>query len=297
MRKILTAALVIALATMLVLPAAAPAGPAKGSQGRGPAVRGKLIVEGIVTAVNPTASAFTLQITKPGHQMRAGGSTLVVLVQQATLVKVKGPGDDDENVARRSASIADVHVGDRVQVEGFRLDDGRVVALRLDIKNRAVAGPGIQPPNAAATGVVTAKGASSLVIAGTDGGNRVILITPSTDFRGQRASFAAIQPGDMVVVQGTVNADGSIVARQIETTFSAGTTISGVVTAKSTVGPMFLILNNSLAVNVSADTRIVSGGQSRSFADLQVGQTVTVMGTPISVGGVTVGINARVIMF
>lgn len=289
----------VVLTAMFVLTAvlAAPglAAPGKSGQAQGPRVRGSLTVEGIVSAVNPGASMFVLRVTKPGHARRAGSDTLVVLVQQGTELKLRGR-DDDEHVAFRAASIADVRVGDRVKVDGFRLDDGRILALRLDIKNRAVAGPGPLPP-AAASGVVTAKGFSSLVILGADGIPRTVLITPSTEFRGQRTSFATVQAGDSVVVQGTVNADGSIVARRVETTFTGGATTTGVITAKSSIGPQFLILNNALAVNVSSDTRIISGGQLRAFGDLQVGQMVTVTGNPITVAGVTVAINARVITF
>lgn len=289
---VLMAALVLALA----FPAAAVADRGKGEQAAGgPKVRGKLTVEGTVVAVHPGASTFTMRVTKPGHVRRAGSDILVVLVQQATELNLRGH-DDDEEVAFRLARIADVRVGDRVMVDGFRLDDGRILALRLDIKNRAVAGPGPLPPRAAASGVVTARGVSSLVIVSAEG-TRTILITPTTEFRGQRTSFAAIQAGDMVVVQGTVNADGSIVARRVETTFTGGVTMSGVITTKSSIGPQFLILNNSLAVNVSGDTRILSGGHLRSFGDLQVGQSIAVTGNPVTVAGVTVAINARVITF
>jgi len=99
------------------------------------------------------------------------------------------------------------------------------------------------------------------------------------------------------MVQGTVNSDGSIAARRVETTLSGGTTISGQITSKSAVGSLFLILNNSIAVNMAGDTQVISFGQIRSFHDLRVGQTITVTGSPIVIGGVTVAINARTIIF
>jgi len=301
-RKFTAAILAAVLALALVFPAAAFADKGKNAKSRGPQVREKLTVEGIVTSVNNGGGAFTIQVTNPGHAQRAGSTTLLVLVQQATELQLTGrrdddeeDGDDDDNGgARRRASIADIRVGDRVKLEGFRLDDGRILALRLQIKNRTVAGPG--QFEFAASGVVTTKGANSLVIL-ANGTPRAILITPSTEFRGQRNWFGAVQAGDFVMVQGTVNSDGSIAARRVETTLSGGTTISGQITSKSAVGSLFLILNNSIAVNMAGDTQVISFGQIRSFHDLRVGQTITVTGSPIVIGGVTVAINARTIIF
>lgn len=287
MQKRLTVAV---LAAALVLAAVAvPAALAE--HGQGPKVKSKFTVQGVVTAVDPARSTLTIQLTNRGSIKQAGASTLHVLVAAGTEIKVKFENGEEHE---RRAALSELRVGDRVKIEAFRLDDGRVLALKLEAKTRRAAGvPG--PVGAVASGVVTAKGFSSLVIVGAEG-PRTILVTPATDFRGQRTSFATIQTGDTVVVQGTVNADGTVVARQIETTFTGGAATTGVITAKSSL-PQFLILNNSLAVNVSGDTRIISGGQQRSFADLQVGQTVTVTGNPVTVAGVTVAINARVITF
>lgn len=284
-------AAVLAFALVLSAPASAR-----------PHVQGKLTVEGIVAAVNNSGAAFTIQVINPGRANRTGSRVLLVLVQQATELRLSGRRDTDGDGsdagdfggARRRASIADIRVGDRVKLEGFRLDDGRILALRLQITNRAVAGPA--QFEFVASGVVTSKGANSLVIL-ANRTPRAILITPSTEFRGQRNWFGAVQPGDFVMVGGTVNADGSVVARRVETTISGGTTLSGQITLKSSAESVFLILNHSIAVNVASDTQITSFGQIRSLHDLQVGQTITVTGSPIVIGGVTVAINARTITF
>ena len=295
MRKILAIVLTLALALTLVLPMAAFADKGKGKGEGSSRVRGKVEVEGTVTSVNPGALMFTMNVTK--DQKRVGSSSVIVLVQRATELEVRQDDDDDDHEhARRIASITDVRVGDRVKLEGFRLDDGRILALKLKIRNRRIAAPP-EPQGVVAQGVVTAKGGSTLTVVGGDGVTKVVLVTAATDVRGQRNSFAAIQTTDVVVVQGTMNADGTVSARRIEVVFAGGTQMPGVITAKSTVGPQFLILNNSLAVSIAGDTRIVSGGHLRSFTDLQVGQTITVSGDPIRIGGVMVGINARVISF
>lgn len=309
MRKLIAIVLTLALVMVLVVPMAALAdneGKRK-DKGRGVSIRGKIQVEGIVTSMDFGSSMFTMRVTK--HANRVGNDNLIVLVQRGTALRTAGRGnddddddDDDKERARRIATISDIRVGDRVKLEGFRLDDGRILAVKLQIRNRRIVGrPDFQ--GVEAQGVVTSKGFNTLTVVSGNGITRTVLVTPATEVRGQRNSFPAIQTNDVVVVQGNVNADGTVSASRIEVVFASGGTAfnggstqrTGVITAKSTTGGQFLILDNSFAVNVSGDTRILWGGQLRSFADLLVGQRVMVSGDPIRVGGITVGINARVI--
>jgi len=310
MRKLIAIVLTLALVMVLVVPMAALAdneGKRK-DKGRGVSIRGKIQVEGVVRSMDFGSSMFTMRVTK--HANRVGNDNLIVLVQRGTALRTAGRGndddddddDDDKERARRIATISDIRVGDRVKLEGFRLDDGRILALKLQIRNRRIVGrPDFQ--GVEAQGVVTSKGFNTLTVVSGNGITRIVLVTVATEVRGQRNSFAAIQPNDVVVVQGNVNADGTVSASRIEVVFASGGTAfnggstqrTGVITAKSSSGGQFLILDNSFAVNVSSDTRILWGGQLRSFADLQVGQRVMVSGDPIRVGGITVGINARVI--
>ncbi len=286
------------LAALLVFMLSALPAAITGPKGNGK-VTGKVQVEGVITAVNPVGSMFTMQATK-----RAAG-TFVVLVQQATELKIKHKGgrdedeDEDRNEAvHRGASIADFRTGDRVKVEAFRLDDGRLLALKIDVTSRVLPAqqPQPRPQGLIAQGVVTARNQNALAIIGADNVPRLVIVPSTTVVTGQRTSFAAIVPNDVVRVEGTVNADNSLTARQIEVVFASGFQLIGRITFKSST-PQFLVINNSQTVNVAGDTRIISGAVQRSFADLQVGQTVTVVGTPMTVAGVTVGVNARVITF
>jgi hypothetical protein len=308
MRKLIAIVLTLALVMVLVVPMAALAdnegkgkGKGRSASNKGVSIRGKIQVEGVVTSMDFGSSMFTMRITRNAN--RVSNDSLVVLVQRGTELRASGRNDDDDDERfRRIATINDIQVGDRVKLEGFRLDDGRILALKLQIRNRRIAGrPDFQ--GVEAQGVVTGKGFNTLTVVSGNGVTRTVLVTAATDVRGQRNSFAAIQPNDVVVVQGNVNADGTVSASRIEVVFASGGTAfnggstqkTGVITSKSTTGGQFLILDNSFAVNVSGDTRILWGGQLRSFADLQVGQRVMVSGDPIRVGGITVGINARVI--
>jgi len=309
MRKLIAIVLTLALVMVLVVPMAALAdneGKRK-DKGRGVSIRGKIQVEGVVTSMDFGSSMFTMRVTRNAN--RVSNDSLIVLVQRGTALRTAGRGnddddddDDDKERARRIATISDIRVGDRVKLEGFRLDDGRILAVKLQIRNRRIVGrPDFQ--GVEAQGVVTSKGFNTLTVVSGNGITRTVLVTPATEVRGQRNSFPAIQTNDVVVVQGNINADGTVSASRIEVVFASGGTAfnggstqrTGVITSKSTTGGQFLILDNSFAVNVSGDTRILWGGQVRSFADLQVGQRVMVSGDPIRVGGITVGINARVI--
>ncbi len=267
----------------------------------GPKVKGKVMIEGIVTAVNTFASTLTVQA-------QAKHNTVIetVLVQSATELRIKRGGkqdeDEDEDEGGRfvhRAAVTDFHVGDRVRLEAFRLDDGRLLALRAQILNRAVAfqpQPQPVPQGLVAQGVVTGKSLNALTILDRGGATRFVVVPATAVVTGQRTSFAAIVPNDVVRVEGVANSDNSITARQVEVVFAGAYQITGRITLKSPT-PQFLIINGSQSVNVASDTRIISGGQLRSFADLQVGQTVTVSGTPITIAGATIGVNAHVITF
>ena len=268
-----------------------------------PSVQGKVNLEGVITAIDGLASAFLLRVTKHGS-----GTTLI-LVQGATdLVGKRHKGhdedrgenegnDDQEEHARQRVAITDFRVGDEVKVQGFRLDDGRVVALRVDVRNRAVpVHPPLALPSVVAQGVVTSRSLSTLSVLGATGGARVVLVAPGTRVTGQRSSATAIIPDDVVRVDGVLNTDGSVTARQIDVVFATGYQVTGRITQKGANG-QFLILDNRFAVNIASDTRVISRGQARSFSDLQVGQSVTAVGTPITVAGFTIGENAKVILF
>lgn len=289
MRKILTMLLAIALVMTLAVPlVAAPSG--KSSGGRGPKVKSKVSVEGMITT--KSASSFTMQILTPGHRRQVGAATATFLVQPATDLKVTVRGSG--NTFTRPASINDLRVGDRAHVEAFRLVDETFLATRIHVKNRVIVGQPPQPPaGTLVSGVVIARDGNFLTVLASDG-SVTVLVTSATTVRGQRSSFADIRVTDTVAVQGTV-ADRTITASQIEVT-AAGAQVTGVIALKSPA-PQFLILTDGRAVSVSEDTLIVSGGQRKSYAHLGVGQPITVAGTPIMVGPVMIGINARVITF
>jgi hypothetical protein len=101
---------------------------------------------------------------------------------------------------------------------------------------------------------------------------------------------------DIVRVHGAAG-EPTMVARQIEVTFAASTSAGGVVTAKGSAHPAFLILNGIVTVSVADDAFIVSGGRLRSFAEIPLGRVVTAWGAPGASAGFGGVFHARVIVF
>jgi hypothetical protein len=311
MRKNVFSVLLIAtLALLLAVPVVAGPGgqkpPAPSGRGR-PTVKTVVSVEGVITAINEGRSSFTMRVLTPGHQRIVGSDTMTVQVQSGTDIHIgrKGGGPALE----RSASVRDFRVGDRVHVEALRLDNGQFLAVRVVVQNRQVeeseeearARTASRGQEVQIQGIVTGKGDRSLTVRQDSGKIRTVLVTSSTDITGRVTTFRAIKINDLVSVGGTVNADGSITARRIKVLVAGAagneTTVTGTIVVKNSTAARFLLLSSGTAVSVSDSTRITSGGQTRSFDDLRIGMTITVTGSPITVAGLTVGINARVINF
>ena len=63
-------------------------------------------------------------------------------------------------------------------------------------------------------GVVVARGPNLIVV--LDTGETRIIISATTRFHGFRASWAALQANDRVVIVGQANGDGTVAAREVQ---------------------------------------------------------------------------------
>jgi len=194
--------------TVLLVTAAALALPARAGD-RESALLGRMTVDGVIASVDPGSLTFLLRVLRPDWARRSGLDYLPVWVQHGTRI------DDDDNWFARSA-LRGIHRGDRVTVEGFRLDDGRLLALAIDVKDRAYVPPPVVVNEIIFRGIVVARRPNLVVILEAGGGTRIILISATTRFRGLRASWTALQANDTVIVVGEPNADGSVAAREIQ---------------------------------------------------------------------------------
>lgn len=171
---------------------------------------GRMTVEGVITSVNPGGSTFLLRVMRPERPRRLGLGYVSVWVQQGTRIE----GNDDPRFER--PWFRTFRPGDRVQVDGFRLDDGRLLALQVEVRDRAFASAPVVVSGVTFRGVIIARGANLIVIVDVGGTTRIILISAGTRVRGLRASFGALQANDTVVIVGEANADGSVAAREVQ---------------------------------------------------------------------------------
>ena len=168
--------------TVLLVTAAALALPAR-AEDRESSLLGRMTVDGVIASVDSGSSTFLLRVLRPDRVRRSGLDYLPVWVQHGTRI------DDDDDWFARSA-LRGIHRGDRVTVEGFRLDDGRLLALAIDVKDRAFFPPPVVVNEIIFRGIVVARRPNLIVILEAGGGTRIILISATTRFRGLRASTA-----------------------------------------------------------------------------------------------------------
>ncbi|OLD46374.1 MAG: hypothetical protein AUI83_15225 [Armatimonadetes bacterium 13_1_40CM_3_65_7] len=65
-------------------------------------------------------------------------------------------------------------------------------------------------------GVVVARGPNLIVVLDTGETRIIIIISATTRFHGFRASWAALQANDRVVIVGQANGDGTVAAREVQ---------------------------------------------------------------------------------
>ncbi len=170
---------------------------------------GRMTVEGVITSVNPGGSTFLLRVMRFERARRLDLGYVSVWVQQGTRM-----GDNDDSRFERPW-FRTFRPGDRVQVDGFRLDDGRLLALQVEVRDRGFASAPVAG-GVTFRGVIIARGANLIVIVDVGGATRIVLISTTTRVRGLRASFGSLQANDTVVIAGEPNADGSVAAREVQ---------------------------------------------------------------------------------
>ena len=142
----------------------------------------------------------------------AGGSSLVVLDQRLGAVTVK---TDSSTLIRRGNTViplSQIQTGMRVHVKAMLQADGTYLATEILLQGEKVGG------EREAEGTVASidSGAMSFVVT-TAAGPITVKTDSSTKFKkkGSSASFSDIAVGAMVEAEGTLQADGSILAGKV----------------------------------------------------------------------------------
>ena len=164
-------------------------------------------------------------------------------------------------------------VGVTVQIEASLQKDGALLALSITVKGSSNSSKRV----AAVQGTISQIGQEGnlwFTVAGTK-----VTVDAQTVIKskGQTKTFANLQVGDTVLVLGSRQSDGSILARTIEL-------MSKIVQRTHVEGKIQSIGNSSLVVNgitvvINDQTNIKSKGSAIALTDLKVGFRIDVEGT------------------
>ncbi len=203
--------------------ASVPAGPVA-LRFQGPGVDAQLqlehVAEGEMVEIEVHISGGQATMTKPGDDtteasvrgtlQAINGAVLQVAdhsVVTDSATRFQGHGD-------ASLSLADLRVGDALEVEGTLQADGSILAKSVSREDDTPgASPSPQPEQEVSfSGAIGSL--SPLTVAGrtvmTDGNTRV------QDHKGNRIGLSALKVGDTVEVEGTTRSDGSVLATKIK---------------------------------------------------------------------------------
>jgi hypothetical protein len=303
---------------LLAVPAGAgpgkPPGPPGGSEQSAPGGPpgqgwGPYAVKGTITGIASSGMTFTLQVQNalPAHgNPNAPGQRKKISTAPGTRVVVRViAGQTLIGVGRNNTlPFSSLAVGDRVQVWGAAQTDGTVAAVRVQLLERAK-GPlpaGTPPPSPLSSAPGTVRG----VIVGMSGGTLTLVteagllqtVTTTTATivreRGQVVGLGALHPYDIVQTSGA--AGGVLAASTIDVEFNSSTAAQATGSVGMTVPALEGIMVGTTIVGVHPDTFVIQSTTRLSFSALTPGRTVTVYGTPVGLGPLTFGIQARVIV-
>jgi len=154
-----------------------------------------LEIEGLVSAIDSGAGSLTVLDQRQG--------AVVILTDGST---------DIRNGADAPIDLSQIAVGNRVHVKALTQEDGSVLATQILLQSDKVGG------NRELDGPVVSvdSGAGSFVVQ-SGAGNVTVTTNGSTMFkrRGGQASFDDIAAGVNVEVNGTLQSDGTVVARKV----------------------------------------------------------------------------------
>jgi hypothetical protein len=176
-------------------------------------------------------------------------------------------------------TFADLKVGDTVKVEGQLQADNSVLAREIEIGGHEGDGQGEgEEHDADLKGAIESLAAPKLTVAG-----KTVVTNTETIFErdDMKISFADLKVGDTVEVEGTLQADGSVLARKIEVRVAEGEEENHDVEVEGAIESIALpkVTVAGKVVVTDAGTEIERGDTHITAADLKVGDMVKVEGT------------------
>jgi len=219
-------------------------------------------IKGEVTAISET------ELTVKS----ADGQSMTALITDETKLRRRGGGQ---------ASLDEIEVGDFVGVVGFKNDDGAILAGVI------VVFPDNHPKLTAVEGNVTAIDRETIVVQSRQGRQRIVTNDNTKIKIGkQEASLADIKVGQVVVVKGVKQDDGSFLARiimAVDPEPLRKNVLQGEVTSVDETAGVFEIeaKGNIWTIKITEQTKYrIPGVDNPTLADVPVGALVAVVGRP-----------------
>jgi hypothetical protein len=203
------------------------------------------------------------------------GNTITATGWAGQTVTVQVSATTSYTEARTAASLADLHAGSVIAVQGSSTStstptiDATVITILLPTE----------------VGVVTNVSGTTLTLTTFDGATHTVTVSASTRYQkaGQSATLADISSGTAIVVAGTTNSDGSLsavrvtiqeprVAGQVTAVNGSSYTVSGA------FGQSYTVATTSSTTYVNAD------GTTASASAVQAGTAIIAQGTLSSDG-------------
>lgn len=232
--------------------------------------QGKVEIEGVITAVDPPGGFVVIRGEK--------GRTWVVAARGATEVEFEG--DDDDEHLLPPAGLQDLQVGDKVEIKGLRLSDGRVLALKINVEGRRPALPLVVSAGTLVRGVIIVISDRQFILV-AQGRNVTVVIQSTTRFvrSAQPISARKLSKYDVVLVRGRLAGD-RLLADEVEEEFDAGEGVvfTGVVGVLWPQGGAFLLAGMPIWVNITSRTFIIHGQSAATFGIIQPNASVVVYG-------------------
>lgn len=168
-------------------------------------------------ATTPGAEATEVEKAETPSAKPAGTETLTVTVNSKT--KVNGEKDADG-----LGSLCG-KTGHKVQVQAEKNANGALVAWKVTLQgadsdtgkgNNATPGAnGNGGDHSSVSGAIASVGKSSFTVKGADGKTVTVTVNAQTVFSGRASGLSALHAGEKVTVEGTKQADGSILATHV----------------------------------------------------------------------------------
>jgi hypothetical protein len=226
-----------------------------------------VLADGQLTAKKLTVSD-PKKVAVDGTVVAFDSTSLSVKVATATIVL---------SVDSKTVIHGALAVGASVHVEALLRSDGSLLAVTITVKG---AGNG-KTKVASLIGTIESLSTSSFVVAGV-----TVAVDDKTEIksRGQAVDFSDLEVGDKVIVLGTKQPDGSILAQKIELlpVVTIPAHVEGSIQSLATSS--FVVKGVTVVVNDKTEVR--SKGRAIKFSDLKVGEKVVVLGTKQADGSI-----------